>query len=360
MEPMALGSPSGSPATNQYLPSFLLGEQQTPTTPRNNTLSPNKAGARNVSFGFATSPSGMAANSPQDYNRSVLGQKTLFGGYQQTPPTIQNINNYPGTPIQSHNASMSGPPTQGLFDSLRNERNQVQTPTRSLQPQNQFGTPVMGQHNASISSAYNMNQSTHQQQLSNTPAGQFNESYMGNNASFNVSRMGVMSPLVPGTPNANNTGGINASLMMQCPSQPRYTEFWVTVFGFPSSATSTVLQHFAQCGTIVDKVFPSQNGNWVHLKYSSRLECDKALNYNEKILNNNIMIGVTQCKDKSIIDKENLCENNANSSLTPKVRPLAQTAYKSAQNDTSVVAGVNAPQKSSGIMNKAMDLFFGW
>lgn len=45
---------------------------------------------------------------------------------------------------------------------------------------------------------------------------------------------------------------------------------------------------------------------------------------------------------------------------TPKVRPLAQTAYKSAQNDTSVVAGVNAPQKSSGIMNKAMDLFFGW
>ncbi|XP_037805463.1 nucleoporin Nup35 isoform X2 [Lucilia sericata] len=356
MEPMALGSPSGSPATNQYLPSFLLGEQQTPTTPRNNTLSPNKAGARNVSFGFATSPSGMGANSPQDYNRSVLGQKTLFGGYQQTPPTIQNINNYPGTPIQSHNASMSGPPTQGLFDSLRNDRNQVQTPTRSLQPQNQFGTPIMGQQNASISSAYNMNQSTHQ----NTPAGQFNESYMGNNSSFNISRMGVMSPLVPGTGNVNNTGGINnASLMMQCPPQPRYTEFWVTVFGFPSTATSTVMQHFAQCGTIVDKVFPSQNGNWVHIKYSSRLECDKALNYNEKILSNNIMIGVTQCKDKNIIDKENLCENNTNS-LTPKVRPLAQTAYKSAQNDTSVVAGVNAPQKSSGIMNKAMDLFFGW
>lgn len=45
---------------------------------------------------------------------------------------------------------------------------------------------------------------------------------------------------------------------------------------------------------------------------------------------------------------------------TQKVRPLAQTAYKSAQNDTSVVANANAPQKSSGIMNKAMDLFFGW
>lgn len=299
---MALGSPSGSPATNQYLPSFLLGEQQAPATPRNNTLSPNKAGARNVSFGFATSPTGLTANSPQDFNRSVLGQKTLFGSYQQTPP-IQNVSNYPGTPTQSHNASMSGPPTQGLFDSLRNERNQVPTPTR-LQP-TQYGTPVMGQHSAFA------NNPVTQQQLSNTSAGQFNDSYMGNSTSFNVSRMGVMSPLLPATPNANNTAGMNASIMMQCPPQPRYTEFWVTVFGFPSSATATVLQHFSQCGTIVDKVFPSQNGNWVHLKYSSRLECDKALNYNEKILANNIMIGVTQCKDKGIVDKENLCENSA-------------------------------------------------
>ncbi|XP_075156744.1 nucleoporin 35 [Haematobia irritans] len=328
MEPMALGSPSGSPATNPYLPSFLLGEQQTPTTPRNNTLSPNKAGTRNLSFGFATSP--CAPNSPQDYNRSALGQKTLFGGYQQTPPIQQNAANFPGTPLQTHNTSVSGPPTQGLFDSLRNERNQVQTP---------MGTPTLGQHHMS------MNQSIHQQMANVT--GQFNDSY--NNTSFNTSRAGVMSPLMPGTP-------INASQMLQCPPQPRYTEFWVTVFGFPSSATAIILQHFAQCGTIVDKV--SQNGNWVHLKYSSRLECDKALNYNEKILANNIMIGVTQCKDKSIIDKENLCENNTQQAV--KVRPLAQTAYKSAQNDTSVSSNSNAPQKSSGIMNKAMDLFFGW
>ncbi|XP_073832539.1 nucleoporin 35 [Musca autumnalis] len=342
MEPMALGSPSGSPATNPYLPSFLLGEQQTPTTPRNNTLSPNKAGARNLSFGFATSP---GPNSPQqDYNRSTLGQKTLFGGYQ-TPSVGQNTN-FPGTPIQNHNSSISGPPTQGLFDSLRNERNQIQTPTRTLQTQSQLGTPAMGHLNASTAaSAYGLNQSIQSQ---------YNDSY--NNNSFNLSRAGVMSPLLPGTP--GNLTGINAS-QMACPQPPRYTEFWITVFGFPSSATAVILQHFAQCGTIVDKVFPSQNGNWVHLKYSSRLECDKALNYNEKILANNIMIGVTQCKDKTIIDKENLCETNTQPTVQ-KVRPLAQTAYKSVQNDTSVVANSNAPQKSSGIMNKAMDLFFGW
>lgn len=85
--------------------------------------------------------------------------------------------------------------------------------------------------------------------------------------------------------------------------------FWVTVYGFPSTATSMIISHFSQCGTIVDKVFPTQNGNWIHLKYLSRLECVKALNYNEKILNNNLMIGVTKCNDPSIVEKENI-ENN--------------------------------------------------
>lgn len=55
MEPMTLGSPGGSPAANSpYLPAFLMGDNQIPTTPRN-TLSPNK-GARNISFGMNQFP----------------------------------------------------------------------------------------------------------------------------------------------------------------------------------------------------------------------------------------------------------------------------------------------------------------
>lgn len=324
---MTLGSPSGSPATggtSPYLPSFLMGESNAPSTPRNNTLSPNKG--RNISF--APSP---GATSPQDFNRSALGQKTLFG-YQQ----ISSGGNYPGTPIQNHNASMSGPPTQGLFDSLNSDRNLVQTPMRSNQmvmhhQSMHYGTPLSNQ--------YQLNQS-------------INDSYLsagGKNNSFIPSRL--TSPTVP------NSTPFDYRDSAQCPPLPRYTEFWITVFGFPQSATSMILSHFSQCGTIIDKVFPSQNGNWVHLKFSSRLECDKALNYNEKILGSNIMIGVTQCKDKSIVDKENLCENNQAPS---KIRPLSQVAYRSAQSELAVVASPNAPQKSSGLVNKAMDLFFGW
>lgn len=89
----------------------------------------------------------------------------------------------------------------------------------------------------------------------------------------------------------------------------RPVNFWITVYGFPHTSTSVILSHFAQCGTIIDKKFAPQNGNWIHLRFASTLECEKALNYHERIISNNLMIGVTYCKDPSIIDKENLERN---------------------------------------------------
>jgi nuclear pore complex protein Nup53 len=87
--------------------------------------------------------------------------------------------------------------------------------------------------------------------------------------------------------------------------KPSSKDFWITVFGFPQTAVSLILSHFSQCGTIIDKILPTQNGNWIHLKFTSRLECDKALNYNCKIICNNLMIGVIHCNDESVVDKEN-------------------------------------------------------
>lgn len=312
---MALGSPTGSPAagTSPFLPSFLMGESNMPSTPRSNTLSPTKN--RSLAFG-ATSPTIGPTSSP-DFNRSLLTQKTF--GYQQIPP----MHNFPGTPIQSHNTSISGPPTQGLFDSLRSEVNSVQTPTR------QFGTNVCGP----LAGTPNMNQS-------------YNDSLL-NQSNFNASRITSPTEYRLNQSTANNL----SSCVL-----PKQSNFWITVYGFPPQATNTILSHFSQCGTIIDKIFPPESGNWVHLKFSSRLECDKALNYNEKILANNIMIGVTHCKDSSIVDKENLIDNNQ----LCRVRPLTHIAYKSAQNDTAVCPSPTAPQRSSGIVNKAMDLLFGW
>lgn len=47
-------------------------------------------------------------------------------------------------------------------------------------------------------------------------------------------------------------------------------------------------------------------------------------------------------------------------SETIKVRPLAQSPYKNAQRDISITEQPEMPQKTSGLMNKALDLFFGW
>lgn len=100
----------------------------------------------------------------------------------------------------------------------------------------------------------------------------------------------------------------NSSMSVNCLSPPsaRPTKHWITVYGFSPAAVSMILSHFAQCGTILEKVFPPQSGNWVHLRFASSLECEKALNYHERILANSLMIGVTYCKDPSIVDKENL------------------------------------------------------
>lgn len=96
---------------------------------------------------------------------------------------------------------------------------------------------------------------------------------------------------------------------MTSPRPYNSANFWITVFGFPQTETSSIFLHFSQCGTIMDKVFPTNGGNWVHIKFASRLECDKAINYNERIIGNCLMIGVIYCKDPTIIDKENLERN---------------------------------------------------
>lgn len=237
----------------------------------------------------------------------------------------------------SHQA---GPPTQGLFDSLR--ENTASTPQRNhlsllnLQSPNQSMGP---------------NQSYQSYQT--------NDSFAPG-APVNASMRALYSPLgatvSPGPGLVATPGPTGADLA---------AAFWVTIFGFAPGANSMVLQHFTLCGTIVDVVHAPQNGNWMHVRFSSRIESDKALNYNHKVIAGNVMVGVTRCTDRSVIDKENSSsvansESNSGPPSTPKIRPFAQQGYKLAQNESTVSPPRDVPQRSSGLVNKAMDLIFGW
>ena len=85
-------------------------------------------------------------------------------------------------------------------------------------------------------------------------------------------------------------------------SENEQLERWITVFGFPASHSSIILSYFHNFGQILRVKHPENGGNWIHLLYLSRLQADKALGKNGKVLDaGNIMIGVIRCTDPSVM-----------------------------------------------------------
>ncbi|KAF7275874.1 nucleoporin 35 [Rhynchophorus ferrugineus] len=127
---------------------------------------------------------------------------------------------------------------------------------------------------------------------------------------------------------------------------------WITVFGFTPSVLNLVLSQLSNCGVIVDKRIPSQ-GNWVHVKFNNLSEVARSLSLNGKCLNNSIMIGVQLHYDK---------ENKENTTIfTSPIRARSlRHSFVSPQPSNSVVSPQGVPQKSTGIVTKAMEYVFGW
>ena len=99
---------------------------------------------------------------------------------------------------------------------------------------------------------------------------------------------------------------------------------------------------------------------------------NKAVAKNGCVLGGSIMVGISHCKDTSVLDQLNtssvvdssiLSTSVANLSTglaTPRtIRPLAQ-AYKESQTENKVVPGTNTPSKNDGLVSKAMEYMFGW
>lgn len=233
---------------------------------------------------------------------------------------------------QNANASINGPPTTGLFDYLKNDKS-FQTPTKSFMSHQQSQSFSNATQQQSFMNQSGFNQSRVLSPISHMPTNNgFNDSYQQqNNSTFQTT---IPAPL----------NGFN-------------NNFWITIFGFPQSAVSAILSHFSQCGSILEKV--SSSGNWIHLRFSSRLECDKALLYNGKVICNNLMVGVMRCSEEDILEKENEGGMQRDMNVS-RIRSLTQAAYKSAQEPTEVVLSPNAPKRSTGLINKTLDMFFGW
>merc|ERR1719215_26508 len=149
---------------------------------------------------------------------------------------------------------------------------------------------------------------------------------------------------------------------------------WVTIFGFPPSAASYILSQFSQCGTVLHHFIPP-NGNWMTIRFQTKMQAQKALGRNGRIFGGSLMVGVVPCTDppaeaatnaSTILDHTNNAENSVlslNSSLAAhhnrSIRPLTQS-FKAAHNENDISAIANTPNKNSGIVGKAMEYIFGW
>lgn len=192
-----------------------------------------------------------------------------------------------------------GPPSQGLFDTIEKRRK----PTSPILQSTAIGETM----------------------------GVFGQSRIMED-SFNCSR------------NLNDT--VNMSKM------DRIDTHWVTVFGFPPSALSMVLAQLSSCGVIVEKKVPTQ-GNWLHVKFNNLSDVPRALSLNGRCINNCIMIGVTLHHNK-----ENK-ENEATFTSPIRARSLRHS-YITPPSNSSVLPPQNVPQKSTGLVSKAIEYVFGW
>lgn len=160
-------------------------------------------------------------------------------------------------------------------------------------------------------------------------------------------------------------------------SEDQLDDTWVTVFGFPQASASYILLQFAQYGNILKHVM-SNTGNWMHIRYQSKLQARKALSKDGRIFGESIMIGVKPCIDKSVMENfERSSASSMSSVFTPPsktigtpiqlanttkistMRPLA-TAYKASTSDYQVVSDRQTPKKDESIVSKAMEYVFGW
>ncbi|CAH0557460.1 unnamed protein product [Brassicogethes aeneus] len=290
MEPMTLGSAPSSPASPginpNFLPGFLMGDTQ-PSTPN-----PSTSPGRNRNSG--NFKMGMAVTEPRSLRQKLFNQSLT-----ESPASMSPF---------SAVSEKAGPPKQGLFDTLEQNRKPT-SPIMSSTAVHYADSPI------------------------------FNESVSRiNEESFNYSR---------NMSNMDRT--VNTSRVEKIDSN------WITVFGFPPSALTLVLSQFSNCGPIADKKIPSQ-GNWIHIKYNNLNEVSRALSLNGRFLNNNIMIGVQLHNFRE--NKEN---NDCSTGYTSPIRARSlRHSFISPHHSNTVIAPQTVPQKSTGLVTKAMEYVFGW
>jgi len=337
MEPMTLGSPVSSP--------------QSPGFPGNNFAPPLHSLSISSPVHHTPTYPGYGQNTPQvlqhghGHTPSQTNQSGFLPSYLMGDPVLSS----PATP-GSHHRPMVSPTKLGRSLSAQ-QSSAPQTPL----PSHSLRGPQLLKENSSLPRA-----------TREKPGGPPTNSLLFTpNRSISTPNNFQNSIISPTSPNVTSPQEVPSS------SEHSPLDTWVTVWGFPPTSVSFILSELSMCGTVLQHVM-TPNSNWMHVRMQTRMQANKALSKNGSILGGSIMIGVSKCKDSSVLENLNasaVLESSIHSSNvtnlstglgTPHtIRPLTQ-AYKESQSEHKVQPGTNTPSKNNGIVSKAMGCMFGW
>nr|CCA17800.1 conserved hypothetical protein [Albugo laibachii Nc14] len=76
-------------------------------------------------------------------------------------------------------------------------------------------------------------------------------------------------------------------------------QYWVTVFGFPVASKVMILTYFGNVGELVDTRDYGGKANWIHIRYRTCLQAEKALSSDGSMIGG-FMVGVKKCYSTGI------------------------------------------------------------
>ncbi|VEN58448.1 unnamed protein product [Callosobruchus maculatus] len=298
MEPMTLGSAPSSPASPGIHPNFLPNFLMGGDS-QPSTPQPSTSPGRNRTSGNFNR---MGMNSEPRSLRQKLFNQTVN---DSPAPSLSPFSSVP---------EKVGPPKVGLFDTLEHKKKS------SLGVTSPIPSSTVAHFNDSLG---------------------FSDSVSKVDDSITFSR------------NGNLMDSFNKSNVVTI--RDKIDTNWVTVFGFPPSALPLVLAQLANSGPIADKKTPPA-GNWVHVKFNNTSEVARALSLNGKMLNDNIMIGVKLY----YVNRQSNKENDQTVFTSPIRARSLRHSFVSPPSTNSVIPPQTVPQKSTGLVTKAMEYVFGW
>lgn len=401
-EPMNLGSPTQSPGvgSNQYMPQFLLGDVSSSNQNMQLNRNHNQGSAYKNWMGSSSPP----RNGPTNFNRQSSGGYSLSSGYdsklnnsnlidRQSDPNFHMNSHYGHN--QQNNQTFSPYLERSMASTtiMSGNIHHQSAMNEKSNPGGQIpGAPPLNRLVDVISNkqSYNSSSLNNSVLTPNNMKQEYITAHDKNDLSFtpNQTQHHRLSPPSPTQIDPFYTHGESIKM------DDKLDETWITVFGFPQSATSFVLQEFSVYGQIIRHI-PNPQGNWLHIQYQTKLQAQKALSKNGKILANSLMVGVMPCIDKRVM---NLNPQSNDSQFQLPLTPGAQATAKSPTNvnlKASAAFGRNAtkldrtqslrtnvrplgpyngnraetresyddsklPKKNGNAISKAMEYMFGW